>query len=292
MTGAPIHSVRIAGLILGACMFLSMAGASAGDVPLPVLMSADETVVPVSPSVTLQDRENPAAGSRLLRALRKQSNQTLQPSDTSAISELPVSAAEGCPRDLLSRLLAGAVSESGALSALAIERETLKLCLERQQVVAGLFKQDAQLRALRAPAAPPVPSAPVVAAPSADRTDIKNESRPASKPVAAAMAPREPAGVSPLRAALAGTATDTATPTTPPGPRYGWFSIIGSAGALRAGVTDGHRVWFVRAGDPLPDGVRIAAIAARPPGVRVADPRGTIGQQTLLPYRARPGDGS
>ena len=269
-------------------MILSTAGVSAGDAPLPLMPPPDETGAP--PSATLPDPGSAAPGSRLLRALWKQSNQTPQTSGSSEPSGLPVFPAEGCPRDLLSRLLAGAVSESGALSALAIERETLKLCLERQRIVAGLFKQDAQLRALRAPAAPPVPSAPAAAAPPADRTDIRNQTRPIGEPVAPAV-PREPAAVSPLRVALAGAATDTA-PESDPGPRYGWFSIIGAAGALRAGVTDGRRVWFVRAGDPLPDGVRIAAIAARPPGVRVADPRGTTGQQTLLPYRARPGDGS
>ena len=270
-------------------MILSTAGVSAGDAPLPLMPPPDETGAP--PSATLPDPGSAAPGSRLLRALWKQSNQTPQTSGSSEPSGLPVSAAEGCPRDLLSRLLAGAVSESGALSALAIEHETLKLCLERQQVIAGLFKQDAQLRALRAPMALPVPSAPAVAAPSAGRTDIKNEARQIRAPVAAAMAPHEPIALSPLRAALAGAATDTA-PESDPEPRYGWFSIIGAAGALRAGVTDGRRVWFVRAGDPLPDGVRIAAIAARPPGVRVTGTGETGEQPTLLPYRARPGDGS
>ena len=71
-------------------------------------------------------------------------------------------------------------------------------------------------------------------------------------------------------------------------PRYAWFSIIGTAGALRAGVTDGTGVWFVREGDPLPGGARIAAIAGRPPGVRVTG-AGESGEATLLPFRARPG---
>ena len=59
---------------------------------------------------------------------------------------------------------------------------------------------------------------------------------------------------------------------------------------LRAGVTDGQHVWFVREGDPLPGGTAVGAIAGRPPGVRVTAP-GKNGEVSLLPYRARPGDG-
>ena len=70
-------------------------------------------------------------------------------------------------------------------------------------------------------------------------------------------------------------------------PRYGWFSILGMAGDLRAGVTDGHQIWFVREGDPLPGDVRVGRIAARPPGVQIVG-----GDDSALPYRARPGDGS
>ena len=99
---------------------------------------------------------------------------------------------------------------------------------------------------------------------------------------------------SPLRAALAG-ADGPEEPETPPAPRYGWFSIIGTAGALRAGVTDGTGVWFVREGDSLPGGAHVAAIAARPPAVRVSAPGGTLvpgtDEGTPLPYRARPGAG-
>ena len=55
----------------------------------------------------------------------------------------------GCPRDLLTRLLAGVANKEDALSALAIEHETLKLCHERQLIVTGIFETEAQLRALR-----------------------------------------------------------------------------------------------------------------------------------------------
>ena len=169
---------------------------------------------------------------------------------------VPLSASiiEGCPRDVLTRLLAGAAEREDVLSALAIERETLKLCHERQLIVTGIFETEARLRALRAPAVPaamtPAPAVPAVvpqlgAAPSAPK-------------------PAKAAAVQ---------------------PRYGWFSIVGMAGDLRAGVTDGRRTWFVREGDPLPGGIRVGRIAARPPGVRIEG-------GGALPYRERPGDGS
>ena len=97
----------------------------------------------------------PAGGSRLLRVLSEPRTAAGVPGDDAA----PAFAAEGCPRAVLRRLLAGAVDEAGALSALAIERELLALCRERQEIVTGLFETEARLRALRAPAAvPPSPA--------------------------------------------------------------------------------------------------------------------------------------
>ena len=76
-------------------------------------------------------------------------------------------------------------------------------------------------------------------------------------------------------------------PAPPPEPSYAWFSIIGTAGALEAGVSDGAgggaRVWFVREGDRLPGAVTVERIVARPPGVHVGG-----GAGTALPYRPRP----
>ena len=43
-----------------------------------------------------------------------------------------------CPRDVLTRLLADAAGRDDVLSVLAIEREMLKLCHERQKVIAGI----------------------------------------------------------------------------------------------------------------------------------------------------------
>ena len=187
---------------------------------------------------------NAGAGSRLLRMLGggapgqpppagspERSKTAGQPTRNSTTPD-PAGAAsviEGCPRAVLTRLLAGAARREDALSALAIEHETLKLCRERQTIVTGIFETEARLRALRAPAEPaavtgnwsPVPTVPTV-----------------------------PAALPQLRPPPARPAPKPATPAPAP-PRYGWFSIVGMAGALRAGVTDGRRVWFVREGDPL-----------------------------------------
>ena len=200
------------------------------------------------------------------------------------VSGTSVFAAEGCPRALLRRLLAGAAGEADALAALGIEREILALCRERQEILAGLFEAEAALRELRTP-----PDALVAAAPPPAQTGAVSAVPASTRQVAPA--------ASPLRAALAA-AEDEATEAEPQAPagvssarvssaqvsqRYAWFSIVGTAGALRAGISDGADVWFVREGDPLPGGARIAAIAARPPGVSVTDGDGD-GGTALLPY--------
>ena len=202
------------------------------------------------------------------------------------VSGTRVFAAEGCPRALLRRLLAGAAGEADALSALGIESEILTLCRERQEILVGLFEAEAALRELRTPR--PDPAAQAAAKPAV--------ALPSPAPARRAAPAAQSAAPSPLRAALASTAEKEKEPQAPArvsparvSPRYAWFSIVGTAGALRAGVTDGSGVWFVREGDALPGGARIAAIAGRPPAVRIAD-AGRKGEATLLPYRARPGD--
>ena len=249
----------------------------------------------------------PAGGSRLLRALAELPA-TLGPARSGVADEAErrgaprfsgasVFAAEGCPRALLRRLLAGAAGEADALSALGIEREILTLCRERQEILAGLFETEARLSELR----------------DAGRAHETRTPVPAASPEPAV----ETAAPSPLRAAPGGAAETLVPGTLVPGtlvpekageggmragdprardtraaepqpPHYAWFSIIGTAGALRAGVTDGTDVWFVREGDPLPGGATVAAIAGRPPGVRVTG-AGAGGEAALLPFGARPG---
>ena len=273
-------------------------------------------------NMAAENPATPAGGSRLLRVLAERPQtlvpETLWSGETARPEALRVFAAEGCPRALLRRLLAGAASEADALSALGIEREILTLCRERQEIVAGLFETEKRLSELREAGRGPEPEAPT---PSAERTPgaiaaggaTAVETRAAS-PLRAALgdaadtraadtraaepqgtlvpgnslvqAPARvsPARVSPARASLAQVSPAQVSP------RYAWFSIIGTAGALRAGVTDGSGVWFVREGDALPGGATIAAIAGRPPGVRVTG-AGERGEATLLPFGARPGPG-
>ena len=172
----------------------------------------------------------------------------------------------GCPCALLSTLLAGAAETGDAVSALAIERETLALCRERQEIVTGIVTLEGELRALLAEARDDT-AGPAVST----VTPIVKESTPVR--VVRHLSP-SPAREEPAEAARA---------DTPKPPAWSWFSIIGTAGDLRAGISDGARVWFVREGDRLPGAVTVERIATRPPGVHVGG-----ADEAALPYRPRP----
>jgi len=115
----------------------------------------EEEAAPDVPDTGGVDRAeaSPEPASRLLRALAETPKAPASPGGGSAGSApvygTSVYAAEGCPRALLRRLLAGAADDAGALTALGIEREVLTLCRERQEIVAGLFETEARLRELR-----------------------------------------------------------------------------------------------------------------------------------------------
>ena len=172
----------------------------------------------------------------------------------------------GCPRALLSALLAGAAETGDAVSALAIERETLALCRERQEIVTGIVTLEGELRALLAES-----RGETAARAHSAVAPIVKESTPVR--VVRHLSP------SPDRAEPA----EAAKADTPKPPAWSWFSIIGTAGALRAGVSDGAHAWFVREGDRLPGAVTVERIAARPPGVHVGG-----ADKAALPYRPRP----
>ena len=190
---------------------------------------------------------------------------------------IPVAAA-ACPRDVLARLLGSAAERTDIVAALAIEKETLALCAERQALVVEIVKAD---RAL-----------------SAELEDRKGgeAARPArgvdqlagTAPIAAAapapVRPEPAVSPSPEIAAAAAPAPPPSPPATaaPPSPRFAWFSLLGLRGRLLAGVTDGRRSWFVAVGDELPGGGTVERISGKPPGVEVAG----LG---LLPWTARPG---
>ena len=292
MTATPLHPVCAVIAMLVATAIALPAVADGGTAPpmpgaaMPVQGKATGDANIAGPAGEPAERADPPGnagaapeepGSRLLRALAAVPDLGLVPAGPEAPGAAPVFAAEGCPRGVLRRLLAGAADEAGALSALAIEQELLVLCRERQEIVAGLLETEARLRELRAPGEGTGPAEVLAAVVEAVL----------ETPAAAAPSPPS-ASPSPLRAALEAEADPEEQ--APPEPGYGWFSIIGSAGALRAGVTDGTGVWFVREGDALPGGAAVAAISGRPPGVLLAGPGGD-GGETPLPYRARPEDG-
>ena len=169
----------------------------------------------------------------------------------------------GCPRGMLTALLAGATERSDAASALAIERETLTLCRERQEIVTRIFQLEEELRAL---------------------LGRPEESPAAAAPVPAGGADAPPRAVSHL-GPPGGTGPSPPSREAAAPPSYVWFSIIGTPGRLRAGVSDGTRAWFVREGDRLPSAGAVERIAARPPGVHAGG--------AALPYGPRPsGEGS
>ena len=249
------------------------------------------------------------ADSRLLRHLSEGATpmESAGPSPTDAgtadrgrdgAAPLLSGALRGCPRALLSALLAGAAetlvpetlapetlgpSTGDAVSALAIEREILGLCRERQEIVTGIVRAEGELRALLAESRG-ASVAPAVAAdtPSVADTPIVKVSTPV-RVVSLTATPDGGRDEAPEKAAK---------PPAPPAPSWSWFSIIGTAGSLRAGVSDGGRggtsVWFVREGDRLPGGLTVERIATRPPGVHVGVAAETLGPLKALPYRQRP----
>ena len=280
------------------------AGTEAAGMAVPAVDAGPSDAAAPDGALAAEKPAASAGGSRLLRALAELPISGGEPGETARAGTPRGFVAEGCPRALLRRLLAGAAGEADALSALGIEREILTLCRERQEIVAGLFETEARLSELREAGRGPEPETPATAASAAPAV-----ARAAASPLRAALGaagkeneavPRaaEPRGNSPVQVnslvqAQARVSPARASPAqvspAQASPRYAWFSIIGTAGALRAGISDGTGVWFVREGDPLPGGATVAAIAGRPPAVRVTG-AGESGEATLLPFRARLGD--
>ena len=250
---------------------------------LPSAPAAGEagTVVPVprdgkpaaAPAQSAGSR-NAGVRSRLVRSLEQRPSPRPESAPPPGPSGRPAGggarrrAVFGCPRAVLADLLAGAAEPGGAVSALAVEREVLLLCRERQTVVAEIVRLEGELRAALDASKPP-------GTPAAGSGDGGT----APRRVVVRLAAPEPAGERPAPAPKA---------AAPKPPAYAWFSILGTPGRLRAGVSDGRRVWFVREGDRLPGAVLIQRITARPPGVRVQG-----AGRGALPYGARPaGDGT
>ncbi|MCY4318493.1 MAG: hypothetical protein OXE76_04730 [Alphaproteobacteria bacterium] len=184
-----------------------------------------------------------------------------------------------CPRQAIARMLSSAVNEAQFSEALELEREVLVLCRDRQAILKELVGSEIELAAVLRKSA---------TARAAEALKLETARREADARVRAAHeAMLEAARAEHAREEAATRTLEpkrvSATPPEPPRD-YGWFAVMGRGEALRASVTDGANVWRVEAGDSLPGGVRIVAVEARPPGVRVTG--WTSGR---LPYRARGG---
>ena len=258
-------------LLPAALATVSVAAIEPETLPQP-LTGLAETVAEAAESA---GADATPARSRLLRVLSEAPAATPSQGTLAAVTVDPAAGVSGdpddrvvfgCPRALLSALLAGAAETGDAVSALAIERETLALCRERQEIVTGIVTLEGELRALLAE------SRGETAAPAHSAVaPIVKESTPVR--VVRQLSP------SPDRAEPA----EAEKADTPKPPAWSWFSIIGTAGDLRAGISDGSRIWFVREGDRLPGAVTVERIDARPPGVHVGG-----ADETALPYRLRP----
>ena len=197
-----------------------------------------------------------------------------------------------CPRPHLRELLLAEAGAGGAMAALGIEREVLVLCAERQRLVEGLLTGERRLAELlprsrlsiRSPV--PLPPAPEPEPAVAEVPEPQPEP-PAPEPEpAVADAAEPPPEPDPAVAEAADPAPPPLRDLLPPAAEHGWFWLIGSGGDLRAGLTDGAEVWFVRAGDEVPGLGTVSRIRGAPrPGVWL------VGAADPLPHRPHPASG-
>lgn len=201
-----------------------------------------------------------------------------------------------CPREKIVRMLGAAVDEFEVSSSMELEREVLVLCRDRWQVLGEIMDAELSLAAIlrkdrvaREKAALELEERRRLARAriegarqgAAEAARVAEERRlRVEAALQAPEAPVKPKEETPAAADPAPAVAVVEEPEPKPHERFTWFTIIGAAGSLRAGVTDGEARWMVREGDRLPGGVRVTAISARPPRVRVAG-----GPARGLPYR-------
>ncbi|MCY4592903.1 MAG: hypothetical protein OXE86_20580 [Alphaproteobacteria bacterium] len=143
-----------------------------------------------------------------------------------------------CPQDKIGHLLASAVTPGEISRGLALEREILVMCVQRQELALDVLELESKIRnALPAPE-------PEVVEKIVEVERIVEVEKIVEVAAEAAEAP---------------TLADMF-----------WFSIYGTADAPRAGVVlgDGTRI-FVGIGDEVPGVGTVTAIQAVPPMVRV-----------------------
>ena len=177
-------------------------------------------------------------------------------------------------------MLSSAVAEAEFSEALELEREVLVLCRDRQAILKELVGSEIELAAaLRTSAA-----ARAEEALKLETARRASDARVRAAHEAVLAAARAEIARGTQAAAAASAPEKDRAPPPEPARNYGWFAVMGSGRDLRAAVTDGENVWRVEVGDRLPGGVRVVAVEARPPGVRV---KGWTGDR--LPYRSRSG---
>ena len=129
-------------------------------------------------------------------------------------------AASSCPREALGAMLRSATAPGDVHAALALEREVLRLCENRQQLAIDIVKLERDLAKL-VPAAlpPPAPPEPEPEPAPPPEPEPAPPPEPEPEPVAAAPPPR-------------------VEPPPPAKPSYSFFTIYGRGGCLpRASAT-------------------------------------------------------
>ena len=178
-----------------------------------------------------------------------------------------------CPREALTRMLEASVEHRQVSDIAAIERDVLRLCNARQELVNRIFEGEARLAELRGAGAvaTTTPAGAVLVAAAQD-APAKSDER---EEVELVVEPPEP-----VDEALDGFVDPVLVEAQEaPAPALSWTTVYGSAGEWIAGVSDGVQVWYVRQGDALPTGERVVSVRVRPPGVAV----GHNGQVWQLP---------
>ena len=165
-------------------------------------------------------------------------------------------ATSSCPREALGAMLRSATAPGDVHAALALEREVLRLCENRQQLAIKIVKLERDLAKLLPAALPPPP-------PPEPEPEPAPPPPPEPEPVAVAPPP-------------------VVEPPPPAKPAYSFFSIYGRGGVLTAGISDGRSEWHVRAGDELPGGAVVEGIESSPAAVHVSG-----AAASPLPFRAR-----
>ena len=169
---------------------------------------------------------------------------------------------DGCPRDALRQMMSAAAEHDAVGDVASIELEVLRLCTRRQDLIVKIAEGEARLAELRGVASVETAPAPVAGM----RAPVQALPPPAKAAAPADTRDETPPALPPPRSAPA-----RAVVGTPARPELRWTTVYGSAGDWKASVTDGAKVWYVRAGDTLPSGVEVVSVRVRPPGVAVGD---------------------